>query len=177
MWRHNYIEAGRKVFLYKPSIDTREEFLDENHGVIESRIGLQEPCRLIHPQTCILAERDLWENFDVIMVDEAQFLSPEQVEELEQMVLEGKTVICFGLKTDFLQNFFPGSRRLMELATDIRELKTVCTCGKKATINARMDENGHVITSGSQILIGGNDKYQAMCKFCYEKKKQKYLKL
>ena len=79
-------------------------------------------------------------------------------------------MLCFGLRTDFLTHFFPGSARLMELADSITEIKTVCACGRKATVNARIDENGRVVTEGGQILLGGNDSYVAMCHRCWKKK-------
>ena len=109
--------------------------------------------------------------FDVIIADEAQFLSPQQIDQLRDIVDEENVpVLCFGLRTDFLTNFFPGARRLMELADSITEIKTVCSCGHKATVNARIDGEGKVVTKGSQILIGGNDSYIAMCHKCWKKK-------
>ena len=105
---------------------------------------------------------------DVIIADEAQFFSPEQIDQLRRIVDEQNIpVLCFGLRTDFLTHFFPGARRLMELADSITEIKTVCACGRKATVNARIDERGRVITEGGQILLGGNDSYVAMCHKCW----------
>ena len=105
---------------------------------------------------------------DVIIADEAQFFSPEQIDQLRRIVDEQNIpVLCFGLRTDFLTHFFPGARRLMELADSITEIKTVCACGRKATVNARIDGNGRVITEGGQILLGGNDSYVAMCHKCW----------
>ena len=86
------------------------------------------------------------------------------------MDFEDIPVLCFGLRTDFLTSFFPGSKRLMELADSIQEIKTVCSCGRKATVNARIDENGRVVTKGAQVLIGGNDSYVAMCHRCWRQK-------
>ncbi|MBR5489734.1 MAG: thymidine kinase, partial [Oscillospiraceae bacterium] len=109
--------------------------------------------------------------FNVIIADEAQFMTPEQIDQLREIVdTENVPVLCFGLRTDFLTHFFPGARRLMELADSITEIKTVCSCGSKATVNARIDESGKVVTEGSQILLGGNDSYIAMCHRCWKKK-------
>ena len=83
---------------------------------------------------------------------------------------EDLPVLCFGLRTDFLTHFFPGAQRLMELADSLTEIKTICRCGRKATVNARIDENGNVVTKGSQIMLGGNDSYMAMCHQCWRKK-------
>lgn len=168
MWRYNYEQSGYAVLLMKPKIDNREKHLSDKIGIISSRIGLTAECLLIDET---IAE---WKNeidtYEIIMIDEAQFLTENQVDELYQISMR-KTVICFGLRTDFTQHFFPGSKRLMELATDIRELKTVCTCGKKATINARFD-GGKLMTEGEQIQIGANESYRAMCKDCFEKLKK-----
>ena len=168
MWRYNYEQSGYAVLLLKPKIDNREKHLSDKMGIISSRIGLTAECLLIDET---IAE---WKNeidtYDIIMIDEAQFLTENQVDELYQISMR-KTVICFGLRTDFTQHFFPGSKRLMELATDIRELKTVCKCGKKATINARFDGE-KLMTEGEQIQIGANESYRAMCKDCFEKLKK-----
>ena len=168
MWRYNYEQSGYAVLLLKPKIDNREKHLSDKMGILSSRIGLTAECLLIDET---IAE---WKNeidtYDIIMIDEAQFLTENQVDELYQISMR-KTVICFGLRTDFTQHFFPGSKRLMELATDIRELKTVCKCGKKATINARFDGE-KLMTEGEQIQIGANESYRAMCKDCFEKLKK-----
>ncbi len=107
----------------------------------------------------------------MIISDESQFFTETQIEELRDMVDdEDVPVLCFGLRTDFLTRFFPGSQRLMELADSITEIKTVCSCGKKATVNARIDGNGNIITEGSQVFLGGNDSYVAMCHKCWKDK-------
>lgn len=107
----------------------------------------------------------------MIIADEAQFFTPAQIDELRFLVDEDNLpVLCFGLRTDFLTHFFPGAARLMELSDSISEIKTVCACGRKATVNARIDESGKIVTSGSQILLGGNDSYIAMCHKCYKEK-------
>ena len=115
-------------------------------------------------------------DINVIIADECQFLTPQQIDDLRTIVDEYDIpVLCFGLRTDFLTHLFPGSRRLFEVADSISEIKTICTCGKKAIINARIDENGKVVTEGDQILIGGNDSYVAMCHSCCQEqiKRQK----
>ena len=168
MWRYNYEQSGYNVLLMKPKIDTREEFISDKIGEISSRIGLRAECLLIDKS--VNEWENEFKNYSIIMIDEAQFLTTDQVNELYELSME-KTVICFGLRTDFTQHFFEGSRRLMELATDIRELKTVCECGKKATINARFDGD-KLVTEGEQIQIGSNETYRAMCKDCFEKLKR-----
>lgn len=164
MIKHNYEEQGFRVTLFKPSIDDREGL-----GIIKSRVGMESKCTLVYPHSTIF---DLfhYETTDVIMVDEAQFLSEAQVDELYKISFK-IPVLCFGLLIDFSQHLFPGSKRLLELSESLQEIKTVCKCGKKATINARFDYNGRVITTGEQIDIGGNEKYKALCKECFEKLK------
>ena len=105
---------------------------------------------------------------DVIIVDECQFLTEEQIDQLRSIVNdENIPVMCFGLRTDFQTRLFPGSRRLMEVADTIQEIKTICDCGAKATVNARIDADGHIVTQGAQVVLGGNDSYIAMCHKCY----------
>ena len=173
-WKYNYEEAGYKVFLYKPAMDTRGSFKDgENKGVIASRAGLEASCTLVYEDETFSKYLDkINDPKTIIMLDEAQFLTEKQVKELYQISLK-YTVVCFGLKTDFRQCFFEGSKALFELADDIRELKTVCACGKKATINARINENGEILLDGEQIEIGGNERYKSMCKHCFEREKNK----
>ncbi|MBR2879074.1 MAG: thymidine kinase [Oscillospiraceae bacterium] len=162
----NYEELGMKVWLIKPSTDDRD-----GADIIKSRIGLMRHAQVITPNQNVIEEYHKAGKFDVIIADEAQFLSPEQIDQLRDIVDEENVpVLCFGLRTDFLTNFFPGARRLMELADSITEIKTVCRCGHKATVNARIDGEGKVVTKGSQILIGGNDSYIAMCHTCWKKK-------
>ena len=162
----NYEELGMKVWLIKPSTDNRD-----GADIIKSRIGLMRHAQVITPDQNVIEEYHKAGKFDVIIADEAQFLSPQQIDQLRDIVDEENVpVLCFGLRTDFLTNFFPGARRLMELADSITEIKTVCSCGHKATVNARIDGEGKVVTKGSQILIGGNDSYIAMCHKCWKKK-------
>ena len=155
-----------KVWLIKPSIDDRD-----GKNIIRSRIGLQREAQVITPEENILETFAGIPDVDVIIADEAQFFTPEQIDQLRTIVDdEDLPVLCFGLRTDFLTHFFPGAMRLMELADSLTEIKTVCACGRKATVNARIDENGKVITEGGQILLGGNDSYVAMCHKCWKNK-------
>ena len=164
--RFNYQERDMKVWLIKPSIDDRD-----GANIIRSRIGLEATADVMTPDADILAlfeesQRDA----DVIITDECQFFTPEQIDQLRKIVdIYDIPVMCFGLRTDFLTHLFPGSRRLFEVADSITEIKTICSCGSKATVNARIDEAGNVVTTGSQILIGGNDSYIAMCHKCWKK--------
>lgn len=162
----NYEELGMSVWLIKPSIDTRD-----GADIIRSRIGLARRARVITPEQDIIEEYRKAGTHDVIIADEAQFFTPEQIDQLRYLVdTEDLPVLCFGLRTDFLTHFFPGARRLMELADSITEVKTVCACGRKATVNARIDETGRIITQGSQVFLGGNDSYMAMCHKCWKQK-------
>lgn len=163
--KFNYEERGMKVWLIKPSIDVRD-----GADVVRSRIGLQSQAEIITP------EKNLWEEYqnhtdcNVIIADECQFFLAHQIDELRQIVDElNIPVLCYGLRTDFRTQLFEGSRRLFETADSIQEIKTICTCGKKAIVNARLNWQGEVVTKGGQILIGGNDSYVAMCHSCWKK--------
>ena len=159
----NYEELGMSVWLIKPSIDTRD-----GADIVRSRIGLMRSAQVITPEQNIAEAYRTAGRHDVIIADEAQFFTPEQIEQLRRLVdEEDLPVLCFGLRTDFLTHFFPGAQRLMELADSITEIKTVCACGRKATVNARIDERGHIITQGDQVFLGGNDSYVAMCHKCW----------
>ena len=163
--KFNYEEKGMTVWLIKPSIDTRD-----GADLIRSRIGLEARARIITPDQDIAAEYRAAGRHDVIIADEAQFFTPAQIDQLRELVDEEEIpVLCFGLRTDFLTRFFPGSQRLMELADSLTEIKTVCACGRKATVNARIDGSGRIVTTGGQILLGGNDSYVAMCHRCWKK--------
>ena len=164
--KFNYEERGMTVWLIKPSIDTRD-----GANIIMSRIGLKSKAEVITPETDIIARYHQAGRRDVIIADEAQFFTPEQIDQLRQLVdEENLPVLCFGLRTDFLTHFFPGSRRLMELADSLAEIKTICECGRKATVNARIDAEGRIVTSGGQVMLGGNDSYLAMCHQCWKRK-------
>ena len=162
--KFNYEELGMTVWLIKPSVDTRD-----GADVVKSRIGLSATAQIITPEADIIEEYHKVGRHDVIIADEAQFFTPAQIDQLRELVDdEDLPVLCFGLRTDFLTHFFPGARRLMELADSLTEIKTVCACGRKATVNARIDENGRVTTQGDQVLLGGNDRYIAMCHKCWK---------
>ena len=164
--KFNYEELGMSVWLIKPGTDTRD-----GADVIKSRIGLTAKAEVIMPEDDIIAAYRRAGKHDVIIADEAQFLTPEQIDGLRQLVDdEDLPDLCFGLRTDFLTHFFPGAQRLMELADSLTEIKTICACGRKATVNARIDERGRIVTEGSQVLLGGNDSYVAMCHQCWKRK-------
>ena len=163
--KFNYEERGMRVWLIKPSADTRD-----GKGLVASRIGLSEKADIISPDDNISSLLGKMRNIDVIIADECQFFTPEQIDELREIVdFRDIPVLCFGLRTDFLTHLFPGSRRLLEVADSITEIKTICSCGAKAIVNARIDEKGNVVTSGEQVMIGGNDRYVAMCHKCWAK--------
>ena len=162
--KFNYEELGMLVWLIKPSIDTRD-----GADIIRSRIGLQCSARVITPEEDVKTAYHAAGRHDVIIADEAQFFTPEQIDQLRDLVdEEDLPVLCFGLRTDFLTHFFPGAQRLMELADSLTEIKTVCACGRKATVNARIDSAGRIVTAGSQVMLGGNDSYVAMCHKCWK---------
>ena len=161
--KFNYEEKGMTVWLIKPGTDTRD-----GADVIKSRIGLSQKAQIIPPEVSIIEAYRNAGNYDVIIADEAQFFTPAQIDELRTLVdEEDLPVLCFGLRTDFQTRFFPGAMRLMELADSITEIKTICECGRKATVNARFDDNGRIITEGDQVVLGGNDRYTAMCHKCW----------
>ena len=163
--KYNYEENDLSVWLIKPSADTRD-----GEQILRSRIGLQATVEVIPP------ERDVYQVFqdtrqgkcDVIIVDECQFMTSRQIDQLRGIVNDFNVpVLCFGLRTDFQTHLFPGSHRLMEVADTIQEIKTMCDCGAKATVNARIDGRGYIVTEGAQVVLGGNDSYIAMCHKCY----------
>ena len=168
--KFNYEERNMKVLFLKPSTDTRD-----GADIVRSRIGLEAKATVVAPDV------DLYEFFknghtdcQAVVVDECQFLTPGQVDQLAEITIDfNVAVLCFGLRTDFQTHFFPGSRRLMEIAESITEIKMVCDCGAKATVNARLDDEGNVIFEGEQVVLGGNDRYRAMCRKCWTQAKRK----
>ena len=161
--KFNYEERGMKVWLIKPALDTRD-----GANAVTSRVGLTATAYAVSHDTEIFEEFSRLEGYHVIIADECQFFTAEQIDALRRIVDKYDVpVLCFGLRTDFLTHFFEGSRRLMEVADSISEIKTICSCGKKAVVNARIDEKGRVVTEGGQILLGGNDSYVAMCHSCW----------
>ena len=164
--KFNYEEQGMRCWLIKPATDTRDGV-----DAIRSRIGLEATGDVIKPEDNIgdLYQAAGWH--DVIIADEAQFFTPAQIDQLRAIVDQAEVpVMCFGLRTDFQTHLFPGARRLMEVADSITEIKTICACGRKAVVNARLDENGKIVTQGKQVMLGGNDAYTAMCHRCWRKK-------
>lgn len=168
--KFNYEERGMKVWLIKPAIDNRD-----GRDVIKSRIGLFAYSTTIDKSDSILERfRSEMSDANVIIADECQFFTGEQIDELRKIVDEcGIPVLCFGLRTDFLSHLFEGSRRLFEVADSISEIKTICECGSKATVNARLDANMNIVTEGSQVMIGGNESYVAMCHKCWRERIRK----
>ena len=175
MTKFNYEEKGNKVWLIKPDLDNRDDYVNEQGTkitVVKSRVGLMAEAEAIS-QT-----EDLLERFkamrettavDVIICDECQFLTGEQVDQLKYIAdYCDVPVLCFGLRADFRTQLFEGSKRLFEIADSISEIKSVCRCGKKAIVNARLNEQGQVIVEGEQVCIGGNDKYEALCWGCWQ---------
>ncbi len=163
--KYNYEENDLNVWLLKPSADDRDGV-----QILRSRIGLEASADIISPETDIFRrfETEKLGQVDVIIVDECQFFTSEQIDQLREIVdAYSLPVMCFGLRTDFQTKLFPGSRRLMEVADSILEIKTICDCGAKATVNARIDSSGHIVTEGAQVVLGGNDSYIAMCHKCY----------
>lgn len=165
---HNYEEQGMKVIVAKPSKDTKGD------DKLVSRIGLKRKIDyLITPEENIYEFMSKQtEKYSCLLIDEAQFLEPNQVDELMQIVVKlNIPVICYGLRTDFKTNGFPGSTRLLEIAHTLEEMKTICTCGRKAMFNARK-VNGHFTTSGQQVAIDGENKvtYEPLCPHCYYEK-------
>ena len=164
--KYNYEERGMKVWLIKPAADQRDGAF-----TLKSRIGLTAEAEAIAPDKDLCALYAARERPDVIIVDECQFMTAPQIDQLRWLVdREDLPVLCFGLRTDFLTHLFPGSRRLFELADSITEIKTICECGSKATVNARIDGEGHVVTEGAQVFLGGNDSYIAMCHACWRRR-------
>lgn len=173
---YNFEERDMAYLCMKPVVDTRE-----SKNVIRSRIGIERECSWIYPDTdlrALLLEKCVSSQPlpEWVLVDEAQFLSAEQVDQLAQVVDEtGINVVCYGLRTDFKTNLFEGSKRLFEIADSIDEIKSTCSCGRKTIVNARIDSHGEIITEGEQVEIGGNDRYIAVCRKCWRNKRIEHL--
>lgn len=160
---YNYRERGMRTLLFTPSIDTRY-----GTGRIESRIGLSSGATPLGGIDNILTRvrmEHATSPVACVLIDEAQFLSTDQVWQLSDVADQlDIPVLCYGLRTDFQGKLFPGSAALLGLADDLTELKTICHCGRKATMNLRVDANGRAVSEGAQVEIGGNDRYVAMCR-------------
>ena len=172
--KYNYEENDMRVWLMKPGIDTRD-----GKSVVKSRIGLHSEAQIISPDMNVYEiYRTQWDGkVDAVIVDECQFFTVEQIDQLREIVDDFNVpVMCFGLRTDFQTKLFPGSMRLMEVADTIQEIKTICDCGAKATVNARISD-GYIVTEGDQVFLGGNDAYIAMCHKCYMKSIREHRKI
>jgi len=169
---YNFEERGLIYACLKPVVDTRD-----GDSVIRSRIGIERACRWIFPDSNLymMAKeicREKGAMVDWFLVDEAQFLSAEQVDQLSRVVDDyGCNVVCYGLRTDFKSQLFEGSRRLFEIADTIDEIKSTCTCGRKTIINARIGAGGDFVEEGAQVEIGGDDRYIAVCRKCWRDKR------
>lgn len=156
---YNYEERGQTVNLFTAAIDDRY-----GEGRIVSRLGVERESELFSATTNFA---ELYQSRPIpscILIDEAQFMTEEQVVQLHELAhTRGTPVICYGLRSDFLGKPFPGSRALLTLADDLEEMKTICRCGRKATMNVRLDASGNRVTIGEQVEIGGNDRYEAVC--------------
>ncbi len=171
---HDFDEKNIPILVLKPSTDTRD-----GKDKVKSRAGLERDCISVEQSANLYAAineynhvrmAELKDPLKWILVDECQFLTEEQVNQLSDVVdFIGINVICYGLRTDFKSKLFPASKRLFELADEIEEIKTSCVCGEKATINARFSQDGEIIAEGNQILIGGDDKYKAICRKDWKK--------
>lgn len=170
---HNMDERHIPTLTIKPSIDTRD-----GENKIYSRIGISRDCRMFSPEDDLFdliseenSRRISCNSYlEWIFVDEAQFLTEEQVDQLSDVVdYLGINVMCYGLRTDFKSRLFPGSKRLFELADTIEEIKSTCECGNKTIINARVDKDGNVLKNGPQTLVGGDDRYISICRKCWKR--------
>lgn len=167
---YNFQEHNIPFLIFKPSIDTRD-----GENVIFSRALGKMPCTTIDPEFNLFdAVFNIVENKKIvikwIMVDECQFLTERQVDELTLIAdVFNISVVCYGLRTDFQTKLFPGSKRLFELADKIEEIFSTCSvCGRKATINARISSDGSVITEGEQVEVGGDERYVSLCRDCFQ---------
>ena len=168
---YNYHERGMKTLLLKPEVDTRDPL--SNH--IVSRIGIKAQAEVFSADTNLEEFIKQYYNktkVDCILLDESQFLTPDQVWQLASISDDfGIPVMCYGLRTDFKGNLFPGSATMLAIADDVREIRTLCWCGRKATMTMRFDAEGKAITDGNQVDVGGNEKYISLCRRHWLEKK------
>ena len=159
---HNYEERGMKVRLFTAAHDDRAGV-----GIIGSRLGLQRTVETFGPDTEFDAAA-LGADCACLLIDEAQFLTPAQVRQLHRLAHAGKVpVLCYGLRSDFRGEAFPGAAALLTLADDLEEMKTICACARKASMNLRVDDQGRRVKEGEQVVIGGNERYRAVCPSCF----------
>ncbi len=161
---HNYEERGMRVRLFTAGLDVRA-----GKGVIASRLGLAREAETFGADTEFVRAH-LGDDLACLLIDEAQFLTPEQVRQLHRLAhVDGVPVLCYGLRSDFRAEAFAGAAALLTLADDIEEMKSVCACGRKATLNLRIDDRGKRVREGEQVFIGGNERYRAICPACFYK--------
>ena len=169
MTQFQYKEKGLKVWLIKPELDTRDDIVKEDGtaiSLIKSRVGISGEAVVIKSDQNIVPPAET----DLIICDESQFLSEFQVDELKAIAeTQDIPVYCYGLRTDFRTKLFPGSKRLFELASKTVELESICSCGNPAIINARFNSKGEIVTRGSVVELGGDDRYKALCYSCWKK--------
>lgn len=167
MAKFNYEQKGMVVMLVKPSLDNRGD--GDGQPMVRSRIGLSSPCRIIRPEDSFV---ELFDKFkaengcDCVIVDEAQFCTTKQVDELK-LLTKQVPVLCYGLLNNFRCQLFEGSKRLVELSDSLQEIKSVCRCGRKSTVNARFI-NGKCVDDGPVVFIGGDESYENMCYWCWQ---------
>nr|CBA26435.1 Thymidine kinase [Curvibacter putative symbiont of Hydra magnipapillata] len=160
---YNYEEQGQRVRLYTARIDDRSGV-----GSIASRLGIQRQADTFDEHTDFEALLSAQAGLACVLIDEAQFLQPEQVRQLHRIAhMANIPAICFGLRSDFQGKPFAGAAHLLTLADDIEEIKTICACGRKATMNVRVDDEGNRVSEGEQVVIGGNNRYQQACARCF----------
>ena len=168
MTRFQYLDRGLKVLLVKPAVDTRDDH--DDNPIVRSRVGIEA-----RVDDVINHEDNLWIKYStltpsIIICDESQFLTEQQVDQLKQIAEERDIPIyCYGLRTDFKTKLFEGSKRLFELCSKAIELESICTCGKLAVINARFTKDGKIVSKGTQIELGGDERYKPLCYSCWKK--------
>ncbi len=159
---HNYEERGMRVRLFTAAHDDRA-----GAGIIGSRLGLQRSVETFGPQTVFDADW-LGTGYACVLIDEAQFLTPDQVRQLHRLAHAAHLpVLCYGLRSDFRGDAFPGAATLLTLADALEEMKTICACARKASMNLRVDDQGRRVQEGEQVVIGGNERYRAVCPSCF----------
>lgn len=159
---YNYEERGMRVRLFTAALDNRSGV-----GLIGSRLGLTRQVETFGPET-VFDSAWVGEGVACLLLDEAQFLTPEQVRQLHRLAHQHPVpVLCYGLRSDFRGDPFPGSIMLLALADALEEMKTICACARKASMNLRIDAEGRRVKDGEQVLIGGNDRYRAVCPSCF----------
>jgi thymidine kinase len=159
---HNYEERGMQVRIFTAAHDDRA-----GSGIVASRLGLQRQTETFGPNT-VFDAAGLGAGCACLLIDEAQFLTPEQVRQLHRLAHSQKVpVLCYGLRSDFQGVAFAGSAALLTLADDLEEMKTICACARKASMNLRVDDQGRRVKEGEQVVIGGNERYRAVCPSCF----------